>query len=92
MKKYFIPTLIVTIATTLWLVAQNLDEPQWKAMPERALSVTGNRLTSISNLWITVENQATNTRLNYLVVRRTSATAWTLDAGEDKFVKLVEVP
>lgn len=92
MKKYLIPTLILTLATTLWLVAQNLDEPGWKTMPERSLPVTGARLTTISNLWNAVENQNTNTRLNYLVVRKTSDTTWSLSAGEDKVVKLVEVP
>ena len=91
MKKLIIPT-IIGLSLALFALAQNLNEAIWKQMPERSITVNAARNNAVSNLWIAVDAQATNTRLNYLVIRRANQTQWTIDAGEDKFVKLVEVP
>lgn len=91
MKKLIIPTVLL-LGVAIFAIAQNLNEVAWRAMPERNLTLNDNRTATVSNLWEQVENQATNTRLNYLVIRRPSESVFTLDAGEDKVVKLVEVP
>ena len=88
--KLLLPIIAVS-SVALFALAQNLNEPFWKAMPERPVTMGAPRITSVSNLWMQVENQATNTRLNYLVIRR-SGNTFTLDAGEDKYVQQVEVP
>lgn len=90
MKKLIIQT-IIGLSLALFAVAQSLNEAVWKQMPERSVTMGAARVNSVSNLWTAVENQATNTRLNYLVIRRSGDT-FTLDAGEDKYVRLVEVP
>ena len=91
MKKLILPTILL-LAVALFAIGQNLNEVIWKQMPERSITLNAARNNAISNLWIFVDLQATNTRLNYLVARRVNATTWTLDAGEDKVVKLIEVP
>ena len=92
MKKYIIPT-IIGLSLALFAVAQSLNEVLWRPMPERSVTVNAARNNAISNLWNFVEAQKTNTRLNYIVLRKVAGSnVWTMDAGEDVVVKLVEVP
>ena len=92
MKKLIIPTILL-LAVALVALGQSLNEISWRQMPERSVTVNAARNNALSNLWVFVDAQATNTRLNYLVIRKViGSNVWTLDAGEDKVVKLVEVP